>query len=40
MGLVRDTVEWRGHELRVLPGTVIDPASAETGAADAPSAAG
>ena len=26
-GLVRSTVEWRGHRLRVLPGTRIDPAA-------------
>jgi ceramide glucosyltransferase len=39
VGLVRDTVEWRGHQLRVLPGTVIERPEADTGEADAPSAA-
>jgi ceramide glucosyltransferase len=33
VGLVRDTVEWRGHELRVLPGTVIERPDAEAGTA-------
>jgi ceramide glucosyltransferase len=33
VGLVRDTVEWRGHELHVLPGTLIERPEAEAGAA-------
>ncbi len=29
MGFFKDTVDWRGHELRVLPGTVIERPDAE-----------
>ncbi len=31
VGFVRSTVDWRGHELRVLPGTVIERPDAEPG---------
>ena len=37
MGFFKDTVDWRGHELRVLPGTIIERPEAE--ADTAPSAA-
>jgi ceramide glucosyltransferase len=30
MGFFKDTVDWRGHELRVLPGTVIERPQTET----------
>ncbi|HUB06512.1 MAG TPA: glycosyltransferase [Myxococcales bacterium] len=38
-GLVTDTVDWRGHELRVLPGTAIErPAEAASAEGIAPAA--
>jgi len=39
MGLVKDTVDWRGHQLRVLPGTRIERPADEAGESRAPSAA-
>ena len=39
MGFFKDTVDWRGHELHVLPGTLIERPSADGDPADAPSAA-
>jgi hypothetical protein len=39
MGFVKDSVDWRGHELHVLPGTIIERPDAQADSADAPSAA-